>query len=323
MTLPVWALNTIRCLGVTPGERVAVLVDEPLANVGLRVCDAAIAAGAHASLTVLPDSSRPITVADAPFVASLSEVDAVVLWLASTTPLEFGAHRQPIYARGRETGTRIAFGAEIDQAILDHEMSADYEAVRELSAAMAARLAGHRHLRVTTPGGTDCTFDVEGRSWLIDDGRVTERGDFGNLPGGEIYIAPVRNGAEGVCVIDRSIAVRGLGLLREPIRMTYRAGRIVDIAGGADAERVRQVIAEAGTGGDVVAELGIGTNEQARLTGAIITDEKVLGTAHVAFGDNRGSYGGDNASTIHIDGVMADASIWVGDELVVERGRLV
>jgi leucyl aminopeptidase (aminopeptidase T) len=323
MTLPIWATNAIDCLGVTAGERVAVLVDEPLVEAGLRVCDAAIAAGAHASLTVLPDTSRPIDVADAPFIASLSEVDAVVFWIASTTPLEFGGHRQPMYARARETGTRIAFGAEIDQAILEHEMSADYGAVRELSAAMAERLVGVQRMRVTTPAGTDCTFDVEGRSWLIDDGRVTGRGAFGNLPGGEIYIAPLRSGAEGVCVIDCSIAVRGLGLLREPIRMTYRAGRIVEIEGGDEAEQVRRVIAEAGTGGDVVAELGIGTNAGARLTGAIITDEKVLGTAHVAFGDNRGGYGGDNASTIHVDGVMADASIWVGDELVVERGRIV
>jgi leucyl aminopeptidase (aminopeptidase T) len=323
MTLPVWATNTIRCLGVQPGERVAVLVDEPLIDAGLRVCDAAIAAGAHAGLTVLPDSSRPIDVADAPFIASLAEVDAVVFWIATTTPREFGAHRRPIYARAREIGTRIAFGAEIDQAILDHEMSADYDAVRLLCAAMAERLEGERRVRVTTPGGTDCSFDLEGRSWLIDDGRVTERGDFGNLPGGEIYIAPVHDGADGVCVIDRSIAVRGLGLLREPIRMTYRAGRIVDVSGGEDAERVRRVIADAGTGADVIAELGIGTNEQARLTGAIITDEKVLGTAHVAFGDNRGGYGGDNESTIHVDGVMADASIWVGDELVIERGRIV
>ena len=54
-----------------------------------------------------------------------------------------------------------------------------------------------------------------------------------------------------------------------------------------------------------------------------LNDEKVLGTAHVAFGDNRGSYGGDNEASIHVDGVMADASIWADDTLVVERGRLV
>ena len=86
---------------------------------------------------------------------------------------------------------------------------------------------------------------------------------------------------------------------------------------------MRAVIEQAGSGADIVAELGIGTNDQARLTGRIITDEKVLGTAHVAFGHNKGSYGGDNEATIHVDGVMADASIWVDGKLAIERGVLV
>jgi len=323
VSLPVWAVNAVRCLGVAPGERVAVLVDESLIDAGLRVCDAAVAVGAGVSMTVLPHSTRPISAADAPFVASLSEVDAVLFWIGSTSPTEFGAHRFPIYQRARETGARIAFGAEIDEDILTHEMSADYEAVQLLSAAIVERLEGRQYVRVTTPAGTDCTFDLEGRSWLIDDGRVTRRGAFGNLPGGEVYIAPIRSGAEGICVIDCSIAVPGLGILREPIRLTFEGGRISEVAGGEEADRVREVIAAAGDGADTVAELGIGTNDQARLTGSIITDEKVLGTAHVAFGDNEGSYGGDNKATIHVDGVMADASIWVDGTLTIERGALV
>ena len=323
MTLPVWAVNAIRCLGVVPGERVAVLVDEPLIDAGLRVCDAAAAAGAGVSMTVLPDSTRPIAAPDTPFVTSLSEVDAVLFWIGSTEPSEFGAHRFPIYERARQTGTRIAFGAEIDEDILTHEMSADYDAVQALSAAIVERLEGREYVRVTTPAGTDCTFDLSGRSWLIDDGRVTGRGAFGNLPGGEVYIAPIRPGAEGICVIDCSIAVPGLGILQQPIRLTFEGGRIVDVGGGAEADRVRAVIAEAGEGADIVAELGIGTNDQARLTGSIITDEKVLGTAHVAFGDNEGNYGGDNKATIHVDGVMADASVWVDGTLTLERGVLV
>jgi leucyl aminopeptidase (aminopeptidase T) len=189
--------------------------------------------------------------------------------------------------------------------------------------ALATRLDGRRHVRVTTPAGTDCTFDIEGRSWLIDDGRIDGPGAFGNLPGGEIYIAPLRTGAEGVCVIDCSIAVEGLGILQHPIRLEFREGRIVEVGGGSEADAVRRVIEEAGSGADIVAELGIGTNDQARLTGKIITDEKVLGTAHVAFGHNKGSYGGDNEATIHIDGVMADASIWADGELAIERGALV
>jgi leucyl aminopeptidase (aminopeptidase T) len=320
MSIPVWAENAICCLAVTPGERVGVLVDEPLIDAGLRVCDAVHAAHAHATMTVIPDVARPMATPDTPFVASLAELDALVFWIASTTPSEFGNHRQSIYAKAQETGTRIAFGAEIDQAILDNELSADYGAVRDLSRAMLARIGDARRVRVTSPGGTDCTFDLEGRSWLIDDGGLGTRAAMGNLPAGEIYIAPIRTGADGVVVVDRSIAVRGIGLVGEPIRFTYEQGRIVRIEGGAEADRVREVIEEAGEGADTIAELGIGTNAAARLTGSIITDEKVLGTAHVAFGDNRGSYGGDNAAAIHIDGVIADASILVDDEVVIEKG---
>jgi leucyl aminopeptidase (aminopeptidase T) len=323
MTLPVWAENAVRCLAVKPGERLAVLVDEPLVAAGLRVCDAAYALGATASMSVLPDSARPIARADAPFVAALSEIDAVLMWLSTTTTAEFGAHRHPIYQRAQALGVRVAFGAEIDDDILRYEMSADYDAMRMLCASMAARLEGRRHVRVTTPAGTDCTFDLDGRSWLIDDGRIDSSGAFGNLPGGEVYVAPLRSGAEGVCVVDCSIAVEGLGMLAHPIRLEFHEGRIVDVGGGSEAEAVRRVIDEAGSGADIVAELGIGTNDRARLTGKIITDEKVLGTAHVAFGHNKGSYGGDNEATIHIDGVMADASIWVDGELAIERGALV
>jgi leucyl aminopeptidase (aminopeptidase T) len=323
VTLPVWAVNVIRCLAVAPEERLAVVVDEPLIEAGLRVCDAANEIGAQVSMSVLPDSSRPIAMPDAPFVASLSEVDAVLLWLSTTTTAEFGTHRHSIYQRAQTLGTRVAFGAEIDDDILRYEMSADYDAMRALCASMATRLDGRRYVRVTTPAGTDCTFDLEGRSWLIDDGRIDNPSAFGNLPAGEVYIAPVRTGAEGVCVIDCSIAVEGLGILPQPVALTFREGRIVDVAGGSEADRVRAVIDEAGSGADIVAELGIGTNDRARLTGKIITDENVLGTAHVAFGHNKGSYGGDNEATIHVDGVMADASIWVDGTLAIERGVLV
>jgi leucyl aminopeptidase (aminopeptidase T) len=179
-------------------------------------------------------------------------------------------------------------------------------------------------VRVSTPGGTDCTFDVTGREWKLDDGVLDQRGAFGNLPAGEVFVAPLATGADGVCVIDRSIALGGEGLVDEPIELTFRQGRIVAVAGGRSAESTRAAIAEAGAGADVVAELGIGTNERARITGSVITDEKVLGTAHVAFGDNASpSYGGDNRAAIHVDGVMADATIAADGTVVFALGALV
>lgn len=325
MSIPIYASNAVGCLGVKAGEHFQALVDEPFADVGARLCDAALAAGAaSAACVVVPDSARPLTSAYEPLIASLGATEAICFWFMHIHDGEFADFRKPFYARARETGTRVAFGGRMDRSMLEHEMAADYGALRELTAQLGARLDGSRRIRVTTPGGTDCTFDVTGREWKRDDGVLDQPGAFGNLPAGEVFVAPLATGADGVCVIDRSIALGGEGLVDAPIQLTFRAGRIVAIEGGRSAETTRATIAEAGAGADVVAELGIGTNERARITGSVITDEKVLGTAHVAFGDNASSsYGGDNRATIHVDGVMADATIEADGEIVMVAGELV
>jgi leucyl aminopeptidase (aminopeptidase T) len=324
VSVPVYAANAVSCLAVRPGERFQALVDEPFAEVGARLCDAAVTAGAaSAACVVVPDAARPLLGAYEPLMASLAETDALCFWFTHIHDGEFAGFRKPLYARALAEGTRVAFGGRMDHSMLEHEMAADYTAVRELTAAVAARLAGCARVRVTTPAGTDCTFDVTGRQWQRDDGVLDRPGAFGNLPAGEVFIAPLASGADGICVIDRSIALADEGLVDAPIRLTFEHGRIIAIEGGRAAASTRTAIAQAGAGADVVAELGIGTNERARITGSVITDEKVLGTAHVAFGDNASaSYGGDNRAAIHVDGVMADATIEADGVVVLTGGVL-
>ncbi len=325
MSIPAYATNAVTCLAVKPGERFQALVDEPFADIGTRLCDAALAAGAaSAACVVVPDRARPLLGSYEPLVASLAATDAICFWFVHIHDGEFAGFRKPLYTRAREIGTRIAFGGHMDHSILEHEMAADYGALRELTARLGERMAGSARVRVTTPGGTDCTFDVTGREWKLDDGVLDRPGAFGNLPAGEAFVAPLATGADGVCVIDRSIALGDVGLVDEPIRLTFERGRIISVEGGRSADSTRAAIADAGAGADVVAELGIGTNAGARITGSIITDEKVLGTAHVAFGDNAsGSYGGDNRAAIHVDGVMADATIEADGGVVMRAGALV
>jgi hypothetical protein len=324
VSIPIYAANAVSCLAVKPGERFQALVDEPFADVGARLCDAALAVGAaSAACVVVPDAARPLLGSYEPLVASLAETDAVCFWFVHVHDGEFAGFRKPLYTRALETGTRIAFGGRMDHSILEHEMAADYGALRELTARLGERMTGAARVRVTTPGGTDCTFDVTGREWKLDDGVLDHPGAFGNLPAGEAFVAPRATGADGVCVIDRTIALAGEGLVDAPIRLTFENGRIVSVEGGRSADATRAAIAEAGSGADVVAELGIGTNAGARITGSVITDEKVLGTAHVAFGDNASpSYGGDNRAAIHVDGVMADATIEADGIVVMQAGIL-
>ena len=126
------------------------------------------------------------------------------------------------------------------------------------------------------------------------------RGAFGNLPCGEGFIAPLEGTAEGTLVVDGSIA--GIGRVAEPVALTVRDGHLTE-ANGADGARLLELLTEHGPDGTNVAELGIGTNESAILTGNILEDEKILGTAHVAFGASA-AIGGTVQVPVHLDCVV-------------------
>lgn len=73
---------------------------------------------------------------------------------------------------------------------------------------------------------------------------------------------------------------------------------------------------------DRVAEFGLGTNYGMKPIGWAPYDEKVLGTAHIAIGNNT-HLCGTNKASIHIDFVLYHPSIIVGDEAILEEGKLV
>ena len=70
-----------------------------------------------------------------------------------------------------------------------------------------------------------------------------------------------------------------------------------------------------------VAELGIGTNHEAQISGHILEDEKVMGTIHVAFGNNI-SMGGTCNVGIHIDGVVTKPTVYIDEQKIMEDGKL-
>jgi leucyl aminopeptidase (aminopeptidase T) len=321
MTPPAYATNALRCLGVREGERFQMLCDEELYPVGLEICAVAADLGAAATITVFPESSRPLTEPSAPVVASIPGTDAVLLWLGNTDPVEVN-HRRGIYNAAEASGRcRLAFGAHIDAGVLEHEMAADYAGIAARSRAFAEAVRGSQRLRITGSGGTELEVALGKREWKLDDG-VIRPGSWANLPAGEIFIAPLEDSAEGIVVVDGALAATGeAGLVDEPVRIEFQAGRVVSVQGGRHAAAFRELVGR--PGGDVIAELGIGTNERARMQGNVMTDEKVLGSAHVAVGYNLGAYGGANDSTVHCDGCFRDASIEADGRLVIERGELV
>ena len=148
--------------------------------------------------------------------------------------------------------------------------------------------------------------------------QAAGRGSLGELPAGEAFIAPIEISGEGSIVFDGALA--GYGMLREPLRVTVSGGYAIEAAGEA-AKWLLRTLDEGGPTGRLIAELGIGTNPQATLTGHILEDEKVVGTAHLAFGTSA-SIGGANVSAVHIDGILLQPTIELDGRPLIRDGEL-
>jgi leucyl aminopeptidase (aminopeptidase T) len=98
-------------------------------------------------------------------------------------------------------------------------------------------------------------------------------------------------------------------------------GRLVTAAGGAAAEWLLATLDAGGPNGRTIAELGIGTNPNATITGVILEDEKVEGTVHFAFGTNT-SIGGANQASVHIDALVRNALVELDGHPILRDRRL-
>jgi leucyl aminopeptidase (aminopeptidase T) len=198
-------------------------------------------------------------------------------------------------------------------------MLADYDRVDRITREVARLMTGARMARVRTPAGTDLTMSLEGRGAVALTGRVGGPGTFAAMPDGEAAISPVEGTTEGVLVIDHTMD--NLGLLDRPIRMAVRAGRVVEISGGASADQLRALVAGADAEATNIAEFAIGTNDRARLIGSMTEDKKYWGTVHVAIGDNH-VIGGTITSELHLDGLLLRPTVELDGVRVVDDGRL-
>jgi leucyl aminopeptidase (aminopeptidase T) len=307
------AVRTVvrRCLAVAPGENVVVVVDEPLQDVGEALRREAQAAQADAVLAVMSPRENHGVEPPAPIAAALAACDVFI------APTSRSLSHTQARKRATDAGARGATMPTVTADMLARLMDADFDVLRARSLAVADLLSAADEAHVTCPRGTDLRLDLSGREAIADDGDLTAPGSFGNLPCGEGFIAPCDG--EGT-VATRSLASIGL-VQGHPAHLTIEGGHLTK-ATGAEGERLYELLTGAGEQGTNLAELGVGTNERARLTGNILEDEKILGTVHVAFGASAG-IGGTVAVPIHLDVVVTDATLTIGDTAVLDAGRYV
>ncbi|MFB6182072.1 MAG: aminopeptidase [Candidatus Magasanikbacteria bacterium] len=214
--------------------------------------------------------------------------------------------------------TRVATLPGINKKIWRTSLQADYQKVEEITEGVYEMLKNTSRVKITTPSGTDITFDVEIDTYHTDTGILHEPGDFGNLPAGEPSGYPSN--------IHGTLAIDHFPFSPSAKRVEIEDELVVSVEDedGTETSTLKQTF-EQNPNSRQIAEFGFGTNPEATLIGNTLQDEKVLGTVHIAFGDNC-SYvpEGDerrNPCDIHWDTVCEDPTVYFDDELILNEGR--
>ncbi len=300
------------CLGVSEGEQVLVICNPATLGLGERLRGEAGRAGADAVLALMAERDSHAAEPPATVAAAMRAADVV---LAPTVQsLSHTASRKA----ASEAGARIATLPGVTEEMLARVMSADMGELRRRGHAIADILDAGAEARITCANGSDLRLGLEGRTAIPDAGELTARSAFGNLPCGEGFISPDDRACDGTLVVDGTIA--GVGIPATPVTLTIEGGLLTD-ASGIEGAALIELLTAHGEEGRTIAELGVGTNEMAELTGNVLEDEKLLGTVHVAFGASA-AIGGRIQVPVHLDCVVMRPVVSVDGTEIVRDGEL-
>lgn len=196
-------------------------------------------------------------------------------------------------------------------------MDVDYTKMHMHGMRLKKQLDNASSIQITTKAGTDVIADIFGMQAISNTGIFHVHGSGGNIPAGEVYIAPrgISN-VNGTIVIDGSMRTdAGGALVKDPIIMTVKKGRVVGLEGN-DAPLLEESLKRAEQQAQhpervrIIGEIGIGINPKAQLIGTTIVDEKVMNTAHIALGSNYW-FGGANHTLFHADQVFKNPKLFL------------
>ncbi len=302
------------CMGAKPKEKILIITDENKNEIGYALYKNAMKLG-HESLFV-EMKSREINGEEPPqYVAELMKKFDVVLCPTTKSLTHTDARRN-----ASAQGVRIATFPGITKDVMIRGLNADYKQIAALTLKLMKMMQKTKIARVTAPNGTDITMDISNRKVIPSKGLFHKKGESGNLPTGEAFTAPVEGTTNGVFVVDGSMA--GIGVISgKPIKIEVKDGYAVKITGDAKAAKLRKMLHKVGKDAFAIAELGIGTNDKAKLSGLLLEDEKVKGTVHIAVGNNI-SMGGNISVPIHLDGVIKKPTVYFDGKEIMKSGKL-
>lgn len=302
------------CMAVKKKEKILIITDELKNEIGYALYTNAIRLGYDALYVEMKSGEQHGEEPPEAVGELISKFDVVFC------PTEKSLTHTNARRAASAAGVRVATFPGITRDVMIRGMNADYVKIARLTNKLKKILETGNHIRVTAPAGTDISFSITGRKVIASKGLFHKKGESGNLPTGEAFLAPIEGTAEGIFVVDGSMA--GLGLIKNAnITIGVKKGFAVKISGDKQAEKLSMILSKYGKPARSIAEFGIGTNDSARLSGILLEDEKVMGTVHIALGNNI-SMGGNVSVPIHLDGVIKKPTVFMDGKLLMADGNL-
>jgi len=300
-----------KCMDLKRNESCLIITDSKLIKIGEALYENSLKITHNSKIIKIPISESHGSEPPKDVAGEMLKYDVILM--PTTKSLSHTTARKKVYSRG----ARIASMPGITEDMMERALNVDFNRIKTLNEKLIKKFKNKNEIKITTKKGTNIEFDLKGRKWICDDGIYTKKGAFGNLPAGEIFIAPVEGKTSGKIICDASVG--GLGKVDKNIEIIVKNGFIENIKGGKIAGKFRKLLKSKLYRN--VAEFGIGTNYKAKITGNVLEDEKVLGTCHIAFGNNR-HFGGKIDVPFHVDFVVKKPKIYADSLLIIDNQNL-
>lgn len=303
------------CTHTRPDETVVIVTDPETRAVAEPLTAATSELGAEPIMCIMPTRGAHGQEPPAPVVAALAMADVFF------TPVKVSiTHTQAVRDAAAAGARGLVMTGFVPEMLIHGGIEADFPSQAAICRRLAAVFEAGSQVHLTTPAGTDLRLDATGRRGNALTG-IVQPGQFSTVPTIEANFSPVEGSADGVIVADASIPYLGIGLLETPVRAVVRGGRITHIEGGAQAELLRQDLADREDPNVYnIAELGVGLNPKARLCGIMLEDEGVLGVVHIGIGTNI-TLGGTVRAKVHYDLLMHAPTLRVDRDIILENGE--
>jgi aminopeptidase len=310
-----------KCLNVKPGENVAIVTDSMQSwRIAETLAMATNLAGAeYTILCIKPRKSMygppEITNPPKPIGGALKDADAA--YLMGTTGLIWTDAVQ----EALKSGLRMLSSPGLSEDNFVRCINIDYDEVWKTTKRVQDFFAKGKHVKLTSPQGSDLTFELKYPFFFDRNGLVSKPGEFDILPTG-ICASGIKQGtANGTLVIDGAFS--RVGVLREPIYLTIKDGRIIESRGGFEEHEMRALMDMFNDPNMYLpSSVYTGSNPNAKFTGVPNEDERVKGMVSFMFGDNVRLFRGDIKACMYLVATLTTPRLEIDGTVIVEGGEL-